>query len=163
MRRLTTGELLEVATELGAQAAVNVTGVTAIQQADGTVVDAMASLLVAVVAGRPFDRRNDAVGIVAVDLLARLNGRNVDLEPPEEVVALVARIRAGQPVSEVGAWLSGRVTVRPPVVGPRCPGCSIPLREALAVQTADLIVVPLCAGCGRVLSRPFRDRRLQEV
>ena len=57
MRRLTTGELLEVATELGAQATVDLTGLTAIQETDGAVVDAMASLLVAVVKGRPFDRR----------------------------------------------------------------------------------------------------------
>lgn len=163
MRRLTTRELLEVAAELGARATVDVTGLTAIQETDGAVVDAMASLLVAVVKGRPFDRRNNAVGIVAADLLARLNGRNVDLEPPEEVLALIARIRSGLSASEAGAWLFGRVTVRPPVVGPRCPGCSMPLREALAVQTADQLVVPSCAGCGRVLARPFRHRPLQEV
>lgn len=163
MRRLTTRELLEVATELGAQAIVDVTGLTAIQETGGAVVDAMASLLVAVVKGRPFDRCNDAVGIVAVDLLARLNGRDVDLEPPEEVLALIAGIRAGLPASEAGAWLFGRVTVRRPVVGPRCPGCSMPLREALAVRTTDQLAVPSCAGCGRLLARPFRHRPLQEV
>jgi hypothetical protein len=137
---------------------------TVAQEAD-TVVDAIALLLVAIVHGRPFDRRNGAVGVAAVDLLARLNGQALHLEPPAEVTAMIGRIRDGQADSEVRGWLVGRVAARARVVRPRCPACSMPLREGLAADTvlADRFALAVCGGCGHLLGQRFHNHRLQEV
>ena len=163
MRRLTTDELLLVATELAAVPLRDVPSLESIQETGEGVVGAMAHLLVAIVGGMPFDRRNGAIGIAAADLLGRLNRRRIDLEPPEGVVALLADVRAGLSVADVRAWLESRVFLVPPAACPRCPSCSMPLREAFAAQTAGAFVVPACAGCGHPLARPFRQRPLQEV
>lgn len=94
-----------------------VAAVAAAQQAD-SLAGAVASLLVAIVWGRPFDRRNAAVGVAAADLLARLNGHVLVLEPADGTMALVGRVRAGLPVAAVRDWLTGRLM---PDLGPQAP------------------------------------------
>lgn len=164
MRRLSTEELLALACELEATATGDVSELAVAQEVD-TVVDAIALLLVAIVQGRPFDRRNGAVGVAAVDLLARLNGQTLLLEPPDEVMAMMGRIRDGLADSEVRDWLAGRVAARAAVVRPRCPACSMPLRESLAAETvlANRFGLAVCGGCGHLLDQRFHHRRLQEV
>jgi hypothetical protein len=39
----------------------------------------------------------------------------------------------------------------------------MPLREALAVVAAGRIALPVCGGCGHLLSRPVPHRSPQEV
>jgi hypothetical protein len=159
---LTADELLAVAAELGTAATADVAELAAVQRAD-TLVDVVASLLVAIVRGRPFERRNGAVGVASADLLARLNGHALDLGPAEDTAAVIARIRDGLPAIEVRAWLVCRLAPRPTVAGPRCPVCSMPLREGLAVLPAGCITFPTCGGCGHLLSRPLRTRPRQEL
>lgn len=163
MRRLTSDELVDVATELGAQAVGDVSGLAQVQQVD-RLVDALASLLVAIVERRPFDRRNHAVGVASVALLARLNGRALDLSPPEDVAATIARIQEGLAASAVRDWLGPRLMTEASV-GPRCPTCAVPLREALGAAAVDRAPIPTCGLCGQVLGpvhhRSHRSR--QEV
>jgi Zn ribbon nucleic-acid-binding protein len=157
VRRLSADELVAVASELGAEVTGDVSELTEVQRVD-EVVEALALLLVAIVRRRPFDRRNNAVGVASIDLLARLNGHSLDLAPPEDVKAMIARIRDGLATSEVRDWLGGRVALGAPAAGPRCPACSTPLREALATVPVDRITVPTCGACGHVLGQPFRHR-----
>jgi hypothetical protein len=159
VRRLTADELVAVASELGAAATGDVAAPVAAQRVDG-LVEALAALLVAVVRHRPFDRRNGAVGVAAVDLLAQLNHRSLDLTPPEEVAGVVARIRDGMATAEVCAWLRPRTgpTCGAPVAGPCCPACGMPLREALAAVPIGRVALATCGNCGRVLGRPARLR-----
>lgn len=162
MRRLTADELVAVAAELGTVATGDVAELAAVQRA-GSLLDAVASLLVTIVRRRPFERRNGAVGVASADLLARLNGRLLDLEPPEAAAAVSAGIRDGLPDAGVRDWLAGRLVARPPATGPRCPACSMPLREALAALPAGRVTFPTCGGCGHLLGRPLRPRSRQEV
>lgn len=162
MRRLSADELLDVAGALGAAPVGDVSGLASVEEVDGELAGVMAWLLVGIVEGRPFDRRNGAVGVAVIDLLARVNGRTLDLEPPEDVIALLAEIRGGRPLAEVRAWLAPRLGSKA-ASGACCPACSMPLREALAVRTAGRLGVPQCGGCGHVLAAPFHHRPLQEV
>jgi hypothetical protein len=162
VRRLSADELVAVASELGAEVTGDVSELAEVQRVD-VVVEALASLLVAIVQRRPFDRRNNAVGVASIDLLARLNGHSLDLAPPEDVKAMVARIRDGLAASEVRDWLCGRIALLPPAAGPRCPACSMPLRDALAAVPVDRVTLPTCGGCGHVLGQPFRPRPRQEA
>jgi hypothetical protein len=151
-----------VASELGAGVTGDVSKLAEAQQVDG-VVEALASLLVAIVQRRPFDRRNNAVGIASIDLLARLNDQTLYLSPPEDVTAMITRIRDGLAATGVRDWLCGRITAKAPVAGPRCPACSVPLREALAAISVCRTTFATCGSCGQVLSRPIRHRPRQEV
>jgi hypothetical protein len=167
VRRLTADELVTVASELGATLTGDVTVLTEAQQVDG-VLDALGSLLVAIVGQRPFDRRNHAIGIASIDLLAQLNGLTLDLSPPEATAALITGIRDGLTTSEVRQWLASRAApesaaIKPSMAGPRCPGCSVPVRVALAATRHDQITVATCGCCGQVLTRPVRHRPRQEV
>jgi hypothetical protein len=162
MRRLTGDELVAVASALGAEATGDVPALAAVQQGDG-VLDALASLLVAIVRRRPFDRRNHAVAITSIDLLARLNGHTLRLSPPQDVATLITRISDGLPAPEVRNWLCNHTATTAPVAGPRCPSCSVPLREALAAVRLDPIIATTCGSCGQVLGRPARHRPRQEA
>jgi hypothetical protein len=162
VRRLSADELEAVASELGAAVTGDVAQLAEIQRVDA-VVEALASLLVAIVRHRPFDRRNHAVGVASIDLLARLNGHTLDLAPPEDVATLIAGIRDGLSTGEVRDWLAGRLAVdvpAPAAAPPRCPACSMPLREALAGVGVGVgrISLPFCGGCGHVLTPPVRPR-----
>jgi hypothetical protein len=160
VRRLTSHELVDVATELGAEAVGDVSGLVQVQQVD-RLVDALASLLVAIVERRPFDRRNRAVGVASVALLARLNGRALDLSPPEDVAATIARIQEGLAASAVREWLGPRLVAEASVA--RCPTCAVPLREALGTAAPSRVPIPTCGLCGQVLGPPHhrshRSRR----
>jgi hypothetical protein len=171
VRRLSADELEAVASELGAAVTGDVAELEEVQQVD-VVVEALASLLVAIVRHRPFDRRNHAVAVASIDLLAQLNGQTLDLAPPEDVATLIARIRDGLPTGEVRDWLAGRlaaVAAEAPSTAsaPSCPACSMPLREALAGVGVGVgvgrISLPFCGGCGHVLTPPIRPRSRQEV
>jgi hypothetical protein len=167
VRRLTADELVIVGSELGATLIGDIKALTEAQQVD-RVLDALGSLLVAIVGQRPFDRRNHAIGLASIDLLAQLNGLTLDLSPPEAVAALIAGIRAGLSTAEVRRWFAHRAepgwpVIEPSVVGPRCPGCSAPLREALATNRHDHITFAACGCCGQLLGRPVRHRPRQEV
>jgi hypothetical protein len=162
MRRLTGDELVAVASALGAEATGDVPALAAVQQVDG-VVDALASLLVAIVRRRPFDRRNHAVAITSIDLLAQLNGHTLRLSPPEDITALITRIRDGLAAPEVRNWLCNHTATTAPVARPRCPSCSVPLREALVTVRLDLIIVTTCGNCDHMLGRPARQRPRQEA
>ena len=162
MRPLTVDELLEVADALGAVPIGDVSGLASVEEVDAGLVGVMARLLVVIVEGRPFDRRNDAVAVAAVGLLARLNGSALELEPHEDVILMLGEIQRGLPATEVRAWLDARLA-RPASTGAHCPVCSMPLREALAIESAGRLGVPMCGGCGHVLAPPFRHRPLQEV
>lgn len=167
MRRLTADELVTVASELGATLTGDVTVLTEAQQVD-QVLDALGSLLVAIVRQRPFDRRNHAIGIASIDLLAQLNGLTLDLSPPEATAALITGIRDGLTTSEVRQWFArraapGSTAIKPPMAGPSCPGCSVPMREALAATRHDQITFATCGRCGQLLTRPIRHRPRQEV
>lgn len=162
MRRLTTDELVAVASELGAAVTGDVSALAEVQQVD-EVVDALALLLVAIVQRRPFDRRNNAVGVASIDLMARLNDQTLDLSPPQDVMAVITRIQDGLAATGVREWLCSRITANAPVAGPRCPACSVPLREALAAVRLGRTTFPTCGSCGQVLCRPVRHRPRQEV
>jgi hypothetical protein len=162
VRRLSADELVAVASELGAEVTGDVSKLVEAQRAD-KVIEALAMLLVAIVQGRPFDRRNHAVGVASIDLLAELNGHSLDLAPPADVTALIAKVRDGLAASEVRDWLSGRITLGTPAAGPRCPACSMPLRESLATVPIGRITLPTCGGCGHLLGPPVRHRPRQEV
>jgi hypothetical protein len=124
-----------------------VAAVAAAQQAD-SLAGAVASLLVAIVWGRPFDRRNAAVGVAAADLLARLNGHVLVLEPADGTMALVGRVRAGLPVTTVRDWLTGRLI---PDLGPQPPPVTAPaaVRVPLVVRRPHRAPVPPSAGPAR--------------
>jgi hypothetical protein len=167
VRRLTVEELVTVASELGATATGDMAVLTEAQQVD-RVLDALGPLLVAIVQQRPFSRRNHAIGLTSIDLLAQLNGLTLDLSPPEDVTALIAGIRDGLSTLEVRHWFARRARVespvmRPSVAGPRCPVCSVPVREALASTRHIGITFATCGCCGQVLSRPVRHRPRQEA
>lgn len=162
MRRLTSDELVAVASELGAGVTGDVPALAEVQQVDG-LVEALTALLVAIVRRRPFDRRNHAVGIASIDLLAQLNDRTLDLSSPEDAMALIARIQDGLAATAVRDWLGSHITARAPVTGPRCPACSVPLREAIAAVPVGRITFATCGNCGQMLSRPVRQRPRQEV
>jgi hypothetical protein len=167
VRRLTADELVTVASELGATLTGDVTVLTEAQRVD-RVLDALGPLLVAIVRQRPFDRRNHAIGLTSIDLLAQLNGLTLDLSPPEAVTALIAGIRDGRSNLDVRQWFArragpGSTATTPSVAGPRCPGCSVPVREALAATRQGRITFATCGCCGQVLSRPVRARPRQEA
>jgi hypothetical protein len=161
VRRLTSDELEEVAAELGAVVTGDVSALAAAQRVDG-LVEALAGLLVAIVRLRPFDRRNHAVAVAAIDLLAGLNRRPLDLSPPEEVAGVIAEIRDGLADAQVCAWLRARTgcAAEPSaaIAGPCCPACGLPLREALAALPAGRILLGTCGNCGQVLGRPVPPR-----
>jgi hypothetical protein len=168
VRRLTVDELLDIGDGIGAGDA-DPEGLAVIvhrQGDDEEIVAVIAVLLVLIVQMRPFWRRDRAVAIAAADLLARLNNRDLDLTPVDEVQQLLERIAHNQiePL-DVGIWVFGRLRLHRPVPGPRCSGCGMPLREALEVSRdgRSLLLVPVCAGCGAVLGRPFHHRPLQEA
>jgi hypothetical protein len=167
VRRLTADELVTVASELGATLTGDVTVLTEAQQVDRAL-DALGPLLVAIVQQRPFNRRNHAIGLTSIDLLAQLNGLTLDLSPPEAVTALIRGIRDGLSNLEVHQWFArragpGPTAITPSATGPRCPGCSVPMREALAATRHDQITFATCGCCGQVLSRPVRHRPRQEA
>lgn len=149
MRRLTADEIAAVAAELGATPAGGegvagggaglggmadpVAAVAAAQQAD-SLAGAVAALLVAIVWGRPFDRRNAAVGVAAADLLARLNGHVLVVEPADATADVVGRVRAGHLRADaVQEWLAGRLL---PDLEPDAPLVTEPVasRPRLAVR-----------------------------
>jgi hypothetical protein len=166
VRRLTTDDLLDIGAALGAGDADDLDDIVRVQELDREVVGAITMLMFAILERRPFWRRNRAVAVVAADVLARVNGRSLELTPADEVQSVVARIAEGRMEAwEVGVWLFGRITIRRPIPGPRCAGCGMPLRESLEVRRAadSLLLVPGCASCGRILGRPFTDRPLQGV
>jgi hypothetical protein len=163
VRHLTADELRQIASELGAEAIGEIFELTGPDRADATVLDTASHLLVTIVRHRPFDRRNDAIAVTAAALVARLNGCLLDLEPPDAVVGLLARIRDGLPVAEVVAWLSERASTARQSTDARCPACSMPVREALDVTCVGSLMVAACGGCGRPLAPAFHHRPLQEV
>lgn len=130
-----------MASELGAEVTGDVSELAEAQQVD-TVVEALASLLVAIVQRRPFDRRNNAVGVASIDVLARLNGQTLDLAPPQDVKAMIAKVQDGLGAMEVRDWLRSRITRAVPVARPRCPACG---------------------GCGHLLSGSVHRRSRQEA
>jgi hypothetical protein len=168
VRRLTVDELLDIGDGIGAGDAdpEDLAVIVAGQGGDEDVASSVAVLLVLIVQMRPFWRRNRAVAVSAADLLARLNNRDLDLTPVDEVQQLLERVARNQiEAHDVGIWVFGRLRLHRPVPGPRCSGCGMPLREALEVSRdgSSLLLVPVCAGCGAVLGRPFHDRPLQEA
>lgn len=180
MRRLTADEIAAVAAELGAVPRYGAPGsagaagservagggaggsagpggmadpvaaVAAAQQAD-SLAGAVAALLVAIVWGRPFDRRNAAVGVAAADLLARLNGHVLVVEPADATADVVGRVRAGHLRADaVQEWLVGRLL---PDLEPDAPLVTEPVasRPPLAVRpsptTHDAPETPARARC----------------
>jgi hypothetical protein len=161
VRHLSEDELRDIGEAVGAGAAGDLTD--AVRYDGSDLVSALVWTTASIVVAPPFERRNHAVAISAAATLARLNGRDLDLEPAEDVVALVASVAAGE-AHELFAWFEARLGPMRAVAAPACPGCSMPLRECLRAVIAGRVITPHCGGCGRLLARPARDpRQLQEA
>jgi hypothetical protein len=76
---------------------------------------------------------------------------------------MIVKIRDGLAAADVRDWLCDRIALGAPAAGPRCPACSMPLREVLATVPVGRTTLPTCGGCGHVLGPPVRRRPRQEV
>ncbi|HEY8044975.1 MAG TPA: Clp protease N-terminal domain-containing protein, partial [Streptosporangiaceae bacterium] len=115
-------DLLDVS---AAEAAVAEAGSPA---AGGDPAERAAALLSALIRHRPLARGNEQAAVLAAVTFLAVNGWQVDLEPAEATLAVVADLAAGRwSAADLAAWLSPRISAYREPAAPRSPAKEAPM------------------------------------